>query len=163
MIIILLGAQAGLTGGGDFGGSFDDIQAPSNMDYPLYPQLTNGQNDQYLQYQDPLQEDSFGQLSDTNLESKTSYEIPYLSTQPLGRGRSKEQITPGLQNTNTLLTSVNGKTGMKVTYIKCYQLQSDTRYLVLTSSFCFYVAGDAMNIAIPRGAKSISIQFLAER
>ena len=122
--MILLGAQAGLTGGGDFGGSFDDIQAPSNMDYPLYPQLTNGQNDQYLQYQDPLQEDSFGQLSDTNLESKTSYETPYLSTQPLGNSRLKEKITPGLQNTNSLLTSVNGQNGMKIEYIKCYQVQS---------------------------------------
>ena len=131
MIIIFLGAQAGLTGGGDFGGSFDDIQAPSNMDYPLYPKLTNGQNDQYLQYQDPLQEDSFGQLSDNNLQSKPSYEIPYLSTQPLGKGRSKEQITasanerrhqaiPGLQDTNTLLTSVNEQPGMKIRQIKCY-------------------------------------------
>ena len=130
MIMILLGAQAGLTGGGDFGGSFDDIQAPSNMDYPLYPQLTNGQNDQYLQYQDPLQEDSFGQLSDTNLESKTSYEIPYLSTQPLGKSRSKEQIisisdqprhqaSQGLQDTNSLLTSVNEQPGMKIGL--CYQ------------------------------------------
>ena len=136
MIMIFLGAQAGLTGGGDFGGSFDDIQAPSNMDYPLYPQLTNGQNDQYLQYQDPLQEDSFDQLSDTNLESKTSYEIPYLSTQPLGKGRSREKITalsdqlrhqaiPGMQ-ANNLLTSVNGQNGMKIKYIKCYQVQSDT-------------------------------------
>ena len=131
MIIILLGAQAGLTGGGDFGGSFDDIQAPSNMDYPLYPQLTNGQNDQYLQYQDPLQEDSFGQLSDTNLESKTSYERPYLSTQTLRKTMPKEQIisisdqsrhqaSQGLQDTNSLLTSVNEKPGMRIGL--CYQL-----------------------------------------
>ena len=131
MIMILLGAQAGLTGGGDFGGSFDDIQAPSNMDYPLYPQLTNGQNDQYLQYQDPLQEDSFGQLSDTNLESKTSYERPYLSTQTLRKTMPKEQIisisdqsrhqaSQGLQDTNSLLTSVNEKPGMGIGL--CYQL-----------------------------------------
>ena len=132
MIMILLGAQAGLTGGGDFGGSFDDIQAPNNMDYPLYPQLTNGQNDQYLQYQDPLQEDSFGQLSDTNLESKTSYERPYLSTQTLRKTMPKEQIisisdqslhqaSQGLQDTNSLLTSVNEQPGMKIGL--CYQLK----------------------------------------
>ena len=111
------------------------------MDYPLYPQLTNGQNDQYLQYQDPLQEDSFGQLSDTNLESKTSYEIPYLSTQPLRKSRSKEQMisisdqprhqaSQGLQDTNSLLTSVNEQPGMRIGL--CYQLN-----LKLLKSRCF--------------------------
>ena len=102
------------------------------MDYHLYPQLTNGQNNQYLQYQDPLKEDSFGQLSDTNLGSKTSYERPYLSTQPLGKTRPKEQIISisdqqrhqtrqGLQDTNSLLTSVNEQPGMKIGL--CYQLK----------------------------------------
>ena len=102
------------------------------MDYPLYPQLTNGQNDQYLQYQDPLQEDSFGQLSDTNLESKTSYERPYLSTQTLRKTMPKKQIisisdqprhqaSQGLQDTNSLLTSVNEQPGTKIGL--CYQLK----------------------------------------